>query len=41
MLKNSTAALYLDGQLVSTVKVSMLYPETPALGLHLGAESPG
>lgn len=41
MLKNSTAALYIDGQLVSTVKVSALLPETPALGSSLGAESPG
>lgn len=28
MLKNSTAALYIDGQLVSTVKVSILHRET-------------
>lgn len=31
MLKNSTAALYIDGQLVSTVKVSILHQETAVL----------
>lgn len=40
MLKNSTAALYIDGQLVSTVKVSALLPETPALCSPIGAEGP-
>lgn len=41
MLKNSTATLYIDGQLVSTVKVSILHQETQPFSKQLLREGDG